>query len=88
MNIFAERHDDYYSIILNLPPSAKFIIYILDQRGKLNRKEIEKITLLPKRTIGYALKKLLKIGLVSKREPERVGRSRVDLRKKYYELSV
>jgi len=44
--------------LISLAPSSKFILYLLKQRGPLNRKEILSRTLLPKRTVAYALKKL------------------------------
>ncbi|TFF87431.1 MAG: MarR family transcriptional regulator [Promethearchaeota archaeon] len=44
--------------LISLAPSSKFILYILKQRGPLNRNEILSRTLLPKRTVAYALKKL------------------------------
>ncbi len=50
---YAQRLD-----LFSLSPSSKFILYILKQRGSLKQQEIIEKTLLPKRTIAYALKKL------------------------------
>ncbi|MGQ4873473.1 MAG: MarR family transcriptional regulator [Promethearchaeia archaeon] len=52
--------------LYNLSPSSKFILYILKQRGPLNQKEILRKTLLPKRTIAYALKKLQDLNFITK----------------------
>ena len=42
--------------LISLAPSSKFILYLLKQRGPLNRNDILSKTLLPKRTVAYALK--------------------------------
>lgn len=44
--------------LYSLSPSSKFILYLLKQRGPLSQIDILKKTLLPKRTVAYALKKL------------------------------
>ena len=44
--------------LFSLSPSSKFILYLLKQRGPLNQMQILRKTLLPKRTVAYALKKL------------------------------
>ncbi|MFW9971792.1 MAG: MarR family transcriptional regulator [Candidatus Odinarchaeota archaeon] len=58
--------EDFYSVsdyeekteLISLSPSCKFILYLIKQRGPLKEKEIIKKTLLPKRTVAYALKRL------------------------------
>ncbi|MFX1323283.1 MAG: MarR family transcriptional regulator [Promethearchaeota archaeon] len=50
---YEEKND-----LFSLSPSSKFILYLLKQRGPLKEKEILNKTLLPKRTVAYALKKL------------------------------
>ncbi|MFX1593641.1 MAG: MarR family transcriptional regulator [Promethearchaeota archaeon] len=58
--------EDKYSVsnyeeminLYSLSPSSKFILYLLKQRGPLSQIEILKKSLLPKRTVAYALKKL------------------------------
>ncbi|MFX1327236.1 MAG: MarR family transcriptional regulator [Promethearchaeota archaeon] len=58
--------NDFYSVstyekkieLISLSPSSKFILYLIKQRGPLKENEIIKKTLLPKRTVAYALKKL------------------------------
>jgi len=49
-----EEKNNLYS----LSPSSKFILYLLKQRGPLSQIDILKKSLLPKRTVAYALKKL------------------------------
>ncbi|MFX1364572.1 MAG: MarR family transcriptional regulator [Promethearchaeota archaeon] len=66
--------EDFYSVnnykekmnLIALSPSSKFVLYILKQRGPLKEKEIIKKTLLPKRTIAYALKKLQEMNFIRK----------------------
>ncbi|MEX2690083.1 MAG: NAD(+)/NADH kinase [Candidatus Njordarchaeum guaymaensis] len=53
--------------ILSLPPSAKFILKILEYEGPLNQKDIIKITMLPARTVRYSLSLLLKKGLIKEK---------------------
>ncbi|MDD1776536.1 MAG: hypothetical protein LUQ65_00070 [Candidatus Helarchaeota archaeon] len=55
--------------INQLPPSAKFIIYLLKMKGTLNRKEIIQNTLMPDRTVGFALKLLKEKSLIEIVDP-------------------
>jgi DNA-binding MarR family transcriptional regulator len=52
--------------LYSLSPSSKFILYLLKQRGPLSQMEILRKTLLPKRTVAYALKKLLENNFIKK----------------------
>ncbi|MHA2280512.1 MAG: MarR family transcriptional regulator [Promethearchaeota archaeon] len=54
---YVSTHEEKISLY-SLSPSSKFILYLLKQRGPLTPMEILRKTLLPKRTIAYALKKL------------------------------
>ncbi len=65
--------------ILDLPPSAKFVLKILEYEGELTQKDIVDKTFLPPRTVRYALSILLKKGLIR----ERYDLSR-DARRKIY----
>ncbi len=66
--------EDKYSVsnyeerisLYSLSPSSKFILYLLKQRGPLNQMEILKKSLLPKRTVAYALKKLQENNFIKK----------------------
>jgi len=44
--------------LISLSPSSKFILYVLKQKGPLTMNQIISSTLLSKRTVAYALKKL------------------------------
>lgn len=48
-----------------LSPSAKFVYVVLQSEGTLDQDEIVQRTLLPKRTVRYALDKLERADLVS-----------------------
>ena len=54
--------------IMRLPPSAKFIMYLLRMKGAMNRKRIIQETLMPDRTVGFALKLLLEKNLIKKED--------------------
>jgi DNA-binding MarR family transcriptional regulator len=43
---------------MSLPPSSKFILYLLKRLGPLPLKDIVRKSLLPKRTVVYSLKRL------------------------------
>ncbi|MFX0041122.1 MAG: MarR family transcriptional regulator [Promethearchaeota archaeon] len=66
--------EDFYSVstyeqkteLISLSPSSKFILYLIKQRGPLKEKEIIKKTLLPKRTVAYALRKLQERNFITK----------------------
>lgn len=68
--------------ILDLPPSAKFVLKILEYEGELTQRDIVEKTFLPSRTVRYALSILLKRGLIK----ERYDLSR-DARRKIYFIS-
>ncbi|MBD3230443.1 MAG: hypothetical protein GF329_19845 [Candidatus Lokiarchaeota archaeon] len=57
---------NYYREIRNLPPSAKFVMYILNHLGSATRKDLIRQTLLSSRTIGNALKTLKDLDLIKK----------------------
>jgi len=65
--------------ILDLPPSAKFVLKVLEYEGTLSQTDIIRKTLLPPRTVRYALSLLLRKGLI--KEKELLGR---DARRKIY----
>ena len=68
--------------IMKLPPSAKFILYLIKLRGPLNRKRIIEETLMPDRTVGFALKMLMdknfihKVNVGNVQRPATQGRRR------------
>jgi DNA-binding MarR family transcriptional regulator len=87
--LFIESNRDLYK----LPPSAKFILYIMSQQPSVNRKYLSNQTLLSGRTIGQALKKLVKKGLIKKikgskiedSEDERLVEYRLINEEEYYD---
>jgi predicted transcriptional regulator len=64
-------HSPFYEErkVMKLPPSAKFIMYLLKLKGPMNRKRIIRETLMPDRTVGFALKLLLEEGFIKKEDP-------------------
>ena len=78
-----------FRAIYNLPPSAKFILYILNRKGETSRKEIINETLLSSRTVGHALKVLLDSNLVEKLKPtiRKHPKSRIDHRIVKYRMA-
>ena len=51
----------------DLPPSAKLVLKVLEYQGQLSQKEIIEETMLPARTVRYALSLLMSEGVVTKR---------------------
>jgi DNA-binding MarR family transcriptional regulator len=62
---FVSNYEEKISLY-SLSPSSKFILYLLKQRGPLSQMDILKKTLLPKRTVAYALKKLQENKFIAK----------------------
>ena len=52
---------------LNLPPSAKLVLKVLEYHGFMSQKELIEETKLPGRTVRYALSQLISAGLIEKR---------------------
>ncbi|MHA1589211.1 MAG: hypothetical protein ACTSVA_01220 [Candidatus Njordarchaeales archaeon] len=67
--------------IMSLPPSAKFVLKVLEYEGPLTQKDLIEKTMLPDRTVRYALSLLISKGLVKEDLLNR------DARKKIYRLS-
>lgn len=64
------EYANIYRKLMGLPPSAKFILYILhERREELSRKELINQTLLSSRTIGHSLKILLEHKLIERKKP-------------------
>ena len=63
-----------------LPPSAKFVAKMLERDGPLSQGALVEVTLLPDRTVRYALNRLEEEGLVASRY------SFEDARKQVYSL--
>jgi DNA-binding MarR family transcriptional regulator len=66
----------------DLPPSAKLVIKVLEYNDTLTQSELATETLLPPRTVRYALTRLEEIGAVESRF------SFADARKRLYSLRL
>ena len=67
--------------LLNMPPSSKLLLKILEYEGSMTQKELVTKTMLPDRTVRLALSHLLSKGYVKKKVSIR------DARQKIYEIS-
>jgi len=71
----AKRKLGTYKELQSLPPSAKFVYKMLELEGPMSVRDLAAKTLLPERTVRYALNILLDKGLVEKvvdpRDPRR-----------------
>ncbi|MDR5674502.1 Transcriptional regulator containing HTH domain,ArsR family [Halalkaliarchaeum sp. AArc-CO] len=77
-----EDDRDRWQDVRDLPPSAKLVAKVLDYNGTLTQSQLADETLLPPRTVRYALSRL---------EEENVVESRFsfsDARKRLYSLQV
>ncbi len=52
--------------LVNMPPSVKFVLKMLQLNGPMSARELAEATLLPERTVRYALSELVKTRLVRK----------------------
>jgi len=68
--------------IRDLPPSAKLVAKVLEYNDTLTQSQLAEETLLPPRTVRYALNRLDEIGVVDSRF------SFTDARKRIYTLDV
>lgn len=78
--LFAQS--EFQSRLRDLPPSAKLVAKVLDVSGPLNKSQLADETLLPDRTIRYALNQLEDADLVTARV------NLQDVRKQVYELHL
>ena len=68
--------------VSDLPPSAKLVAKVLDYNGTLTQSQLADETLLPPRTVRYALNRLEDVGVVDSRF------SFSDARKRIYTLTI
>lgn len=64
------------SALADLPPSAKLVARVLDEQAGLSQGQIAEETLLPGRTVRYALNRLEDVDLVETRYDFSDGRRR------------
>jgi len=78
-------------IFLKSAPSEKFIFYLLERNERLGRSDLIRMTRMSDRTIGWALRKLLKNGIIEgcKEEKRRgkKGEYKLDKRLSLYRLT-
>ncbi|ELZ38077.1 ArsR family transcriptional regulator [Halorubrum saccharovorum DSM 1137] len=77
-----ENATDRWNDVRDLPPSAKLVAKVLDYNETLTQSELAEETLLPPRTVRYALSRLEEEGVVDSRF------SFSDARKRLYTLSL
>lgn len=73
---------DRWEPVRDLPPSAKLVAKVLDYNDTLTQSELAEETLLPPRTVRYALSRLEEEDVVEARF------SFADARKRIYSLAV
>ncbi|KAB1189075.1 MULTISPECIES: helix-turn-helix domain-containing protein [Haloferax] len=74
--------EDRWAAVRDMPPSAKLVAKILDYEDTLTQSEIAEESLLPPRTVRYALSRLEEEGAVDSRF------SFSDARKRLYTLNI
>jgi len=80
-----QRNEDEsadWDAVADLPPSAKLVAKVLEYNGSLTQSQLAEETLLPPRTVRYALTRLEDVGVVGSRF------SFSDARKRIYTLTV
>jgi len=78
----ADDPADGWDAVRDLPPSAKLVAKVLDYNDTLTQSELADETLLPPRTVRYALNRLEDAGVVNSRF------SFSDARKRIYSLTI
>ncbi|WP_435069375.1 MarR family transcriptional regulator [Haloplanus sp. C73] len=77
-----DEESDRWADVRDLPPSAKLVAKVLDYNDTLSQSQLAEETLLPPRTVRYALTRLEEVGVVESRF------SFSDARKRLYSLKV
>lgn len=72
----------YPEVVRELPPSAKLVVKVLEYNDTLSQGELAEETLLPPRTVRYALNRLEEENVVDARF------SFSDARKRLYSLAI
>jgi DNA-binding MarR family transcriptional regulator len=74
--------DPGWNDVADLPPSAKLVAKALEYNDRLTQSQLADETLLPPRTVRYALTRLEEVGVVDSRF------SFTDARKRIYTLDI
>lgn len=77
-----QSHGGDWEDVRDLPPSAKLVAKVLEYNGTLTQSQVAEESLLPPRTVRYALSRLEDAGVVDSRF------SFADARKRIYTLTV
>lgn len=77
-----DEESDRWADVRDLPPSAKLVAKVLDYNDTLSQSQLAEETLLPPRTVRYALTRLEDVDVVESRF------SFSDARKRLYSLKV
>jgi len=77
-----ETADDRWDPVREMPPSAKLVAKVLDYEETMTQSQLAEETLLPARTVRYALSRLEDADVVDSRF------SFTDARKRLYTLTV
>ena len=77
-----EESTDRWEPVREMPPSAKLVAKVLDYNDTLTQSQLAEETLLPPRTVRYALSRLEDAGVVDSRF------SFTDARKRLYTLNI
>jgi len=77
-----EENDTGWEAVADLPPSAKLVAKVLEYNGSLTQSQLAEETLLPPRTVRYALTRLEEVDVVGSRF------SFSDARKRIYTLAM
>lgn len=78
----AEADDTGWEAVADLPPSAKLVAKVLEYNERLTQSQLAEETLLPPRTVRYALTRLEEVDVVGSRF------SFSDARKRIYTLTI
>jgi len=80
--VSADESGDRWAAVRDLPPSAKLVAKVLEYNDTLTQSELAEETLLPPRTVRYALSRLEDADVVDSRF------SFSDARKRLYSLEI
>jgi DNA-binding MarR family transcriptional regulator len=69
--------DEYRDRLRDLPPSAKLVAKVLEADSPLSQGQLAEESLLPDRTVRYALNRLEDVGLIGSRYSFRDARKQV-----------
>jgi DNA-binding MarR family transcriptional regulator len=78
----SEHETSGWEAVRDLPPSAKLVAKVLEYNDTLTQSQLAEETLLPPRTVRYALSRLEDVGVIDSRF------SFADARKRIYTLQV